>query len=376
MWNKTFLMCIAVLFLINASGLFAQDAGLSEQYKQALRPNSVQKSPLDPQQRQSRGKGKVVPESQLNNTGISQPSLTMQLEFKFNSDELAPQTVKYLDALGTALQDKELRGYIYKIEGHTDNVGSDAYNLELSRKRALAVADYMVGTFDLERQQFEIQGFGKSKSIASNDTEAGRQQNRRVEIINTLKAFDASFADRPDIVVQVKYTRAKQEKELRDGGTLTQRDGYAVEFTPKTSAHVYVYQVDSMGKEQQLFPNPEFSQSYGTAEPGRLYRVPDFGKWFVLDENKGKEHIVVIAQKEELKDPLEICKREIGTAGGMALASNRVPEKSKNTTRGMIGVRKDDEPAKDSIVSNRSPDKPAEIDMNKVFVWKLSFLHQ
>jgi len=305
MKNKTLLISFALLFLFFATGLFAQEDGLAEQYKQALSPQAFQKSPIATQ-KITRSVKAVRSESDRNVEGTTKPSLTMHLEFRFNSDELTPQTVKYLDALGTALQDPELRGYIYRVEGHTDNVGTDAYNLELSRKRALTVTDYMIKTFNLERQQFDVQGFGKKTPVASNDSEEGRSQNRRVVIVNTLKPFNTPSVDRPDIVVKVKYARAKEEKELFDGETLTQRDNYAIEFTPRTSAYLYIYQVDAMGTIVTLFPNPDFSQSYNTVEPGRLYRIPGFGKWLFLDDSKGKEHIVVIAQKEELKDPFNL----------------------------------------------------------------------
>ena len=376
MRNRILLMSLTALFLIYANGLFAQEAGLAEQYKQALSPQSFQKSP-PLTQKGLRGIKGTISESERNVEGTSKPSLTMHLEFRFNSDELTPQTVKYLDALGTALQDPQLRGYIYKVEGHTDNVGTDAYNLELSRKRALSVTDYMVRTFGLERQQFDAQGFGKKTPIASNDTEEGRGQNRRVVIVNTLKLFDARTVERPDIVVNVKYARAKEERALLEGETLTQRDNYAVEFTPKTSAHVYIYQVDTMGTVTTLFPNPEFSQSTNTVEPGRLYRIPGFGRWLFLDDSKGKEHIVVIAQKGELKDPLKICKRETGT-DGIALASAKPPAISGKaaTTRGMGGTRQEVEAARTALASVRPPDESSDINMSNVFVWKMSFMHQ
>ncbi|MBV5268055.1 MAG: hypothetical protein JZU67_06050, partial [Burkholderiaceae bacterium] len=107
MRNRILLISLTALFLIYANGLFAQEAGLAEQYKQALSPQSFQKSP-PLTQKGLRGIKGTISESERNVEGTSKPSLTMHLEFRFNSDELTPQTVKYLDALGTALQDPEL----------------------------------------------------------------------------------------------------------------------------------------------------------------------------------------------------------------------------------------------------------------------------
>jgi outer membrane protein OmpA-like peptidoglycan-associated protein len=68
------------------------------------------------------------------------------------------------------------------IEGHTDSRGSDTYNEELSRRRAQAVADALV-TRGVPSSRFEILGRGEAVPVASNDSPAGRQQNRRVEIV-------------------------------------------------------------------------------------------------------------------------------------------------------------------------------------------------
>jgi outer membrane protein OmpA-like peptidoglycan-associated protein len=68
------------------------------------------------------------------------------------------------------------------VEGHTDSVGSDEYNQELSEHRAESVRDYFVQQ-GIPANAIEARGFGKSEPIASNDTAEGRQQNRRVELV-------------------------------------------------------------------------------------------------------------------------------------------------------------------------------------------------
>jgi len=66
--------------------------------------------------------------------------------------------------------------------GHTDSVGSDAYNQALSTHRAEAVSAYL-STHGLKAERFVSQGYGKSQPVASNQTDSGRAQNRRVEIV-------------------------------------------------------------------------------------------------------------------------------------------------------------------------------------------------
>jgi outer membrane protein OmpA-like peptidoglycan-associated protein len=67
------------------------------------------------------------------------------------------------------------------VEGHTDKVGSSASNLKLSNDRAAAVRDYLASV--LPKVQFRIAGYGETRPVASNDSEEGRQRNRRVDIV-------------------------------------------------------------------------------------------------------------------------------------------------------------------------------------------------
>jgi len=70
-----------------------------------------------------------------------------------------------------------------EIEGHTDSVGSDDLNNKLSQNRAQSVNDYLAGAGVKPERVKAVQGFGKTKPIATNDTAAGRQMNRRVEVV-------------------------------------------------------------------------------------------------------------------------------------------------------------------------------------------------
>ena len=85
-----------------------------------------------------------------------------------------------VDEAVTVMKDKP--SMKVSVEGHTDSIGSDAYNLKLSERRAQAVRDYMVSQ-GIDAARIRVKGWGKTKPIASNKTEAGRAENRRVEII-------------------------------------------------------------------------------------------------------------------------------------------------------------------------------------------------
>ena len=92
------------------------------------------------------------------------------------------------------------------IEGHTDSVGSDDYNQQLSERRAQAVRDYFVQQ-GISAAAVEAHGYGKTEPIATNDTPEGRQQNRRVELI---LSGDAIGRDAEQASPQTASTRQHQ----------------------------------------------------------------------------------------------------------------------------------------------------------------------
>ena len=65
--------------------------------------------------------------------------------------------------------------------GHTDSIGSDAYNQKLSERRAQAVREVLVNQYGVESQRVDSVGYGEARPVADNSTEEGRQINRRVE---------------------------------------------------------------------------------------------------------------------------------------------------------------------------------------------------
>ena len=70
---------------------------------------------------------------------------------------------------------------IMKVEGHTDSTGPEAYNLKLSKRRAQAVADYIVAnSYRIKAGDIEVIGLGESDPVTSNDTKDGRARNRRI----------------------------------------------------------------------------------------------------------------------------------------------------------------------------------------------------
>jgi OmpA-OmpF porin, OOP family len=106
---------------------------------------------------------------------------TQGIYFDTGSDKIRPESSATLKEIGQMLKDHgDLR---LMIEGHTDNVGTEAANQTLSDKRAAAVRQFLVANFGVDAARLESKGFGQSKPAAPNDTPEGRQSNRRVELV-------------------------------------------------------------------------------------------------------------------------------------------------------------------------------------------------
>jgi len=99
--------------------------------------------------------------------------------FDFNKAEVKPAGAEILNGIVRTL--KEHPTEKVEIEGYTDSVGSDAYNMKLSERRAEAIRNYLVRQ-GIEASRISTQGFGKTKPIADNNTAEGRARNRRAEI--------------------------------------------------------------------------------------------------------------------------------------------------------------------------------------------------
>lgn len=99
--------------------------------------------------------------------------------FAFDSSELTGEARTLLAEVATRLTGANLVGV--KVIGHTDSVGSDAYNQGLSERRARSVADYLVAQ-GVPGGKVSIEGRGESQPVADNGSDAGRAQNRRVEL--------------------------------------------------------------------------------------------------------------------------------------------------------------------------------------------------
>jgi outer membrane protein OmpA-like peptidoglycan-associated protein len=111
------------------------------------------------------------------------PTARLPILFEFDSTELLPESEALLAKVGAALASNELAEFRFSVEGHTDNMGSEGYNATLSEKRAEAVKEFLIAR-GVDEGKLATLGHGEAQPVASNDSDTGRQRNRRVEVIN------------------------------------------------------------------------------------------------------------------------------------------------------------------------------------------------
>lgn len=119
------------------------------------------------------------PNVEVDEDGCMAKTVLSDVLFAFDKAELTAEARRILDRLGDSLKQRDEMTAI-RISGHTDSVGSSAYNQRLSQARADAVMRYLL---DIGcGQPISARGYGESRPVASNATEEGRRKNRRVEI--------------------------------------------------------------------------------------------------------------------------------------------------------------------------------------------------
>jgi OmpA-OmpF porin, OOP family len=112
------------------------------------------------------------------------PSVNLTVNFATGSADLTADAIRTLDELGRALASKDLAEYRFRIEGHTDTVGSREYNLALSERRAAAVVDYVARKYGVDPARLQAVGLGEDGLLVQTPSQTPEPRNRRVQVIN------------------------------------------------------------------------------------------------------------------------------------------------------------------------------------------------
>jgi OmpA-OmpF porin, OOP family len=117
-------------------------------------------------------------------TSATAPAVDLTVNFETGSADLTADAMKTLDALGTALSSDALAHYRFRVEGHTDTVGSPGSNQALSQRRAKAVVNYIAAKFNIPVDRLVPVGMGEQDLAVKTAAQVPEPKNRRVVVVN------------------------------------------------------------------------------------------------------------------------------------------------------------------------------------------------
>ena len=185
---------------ISAGAAFAGDAVSSDQILQALTPKrltrSLSASPNEPANAKTEADNQFVQSlkgrttrslslgerDQIYSIAQSRPNIDLEINFDYNSANISKAALPQVDALGKALSDPSLKGTTFAVAGHTDAVGGEAFNQDLSERRADAVKKYLTAKFGITTADLVTVGYGKTRLKDPKDPKGA--ENRRVQVVN------------------------------------------------------------------------------------------------------------------------------------------------------------------------------------------------
>jgi len=120
----------------------------------------------------------------------SKPNIDLEITFDYNSANVSQKSLGSVQALGRALTSPDLKGSTFVVAGHTDAAGADAYNQDLSERRAESIKRYLIEKYRIAGADLVAVGYGKSK--LKDPAQPLAEVNRRVQVVNTQSKATAS----------------------------------------------------------------------------------------------------------------------------------------------------------------------------------------
>ncbi len=120
----------------------------------------------------------------------TKPNIDLEITFDYNSADISQKSMPSVQALGRALTSPDLKGSTFIVAGHTDAAGSEAYNQDLSERRADSIKRYLMDKYSIAGGDLVTVGYGKSK--LKDPSQPLAEVNRRVQVVNTENKTTAS----------------------------------------------------------------------------------------------------------------------------------------------------------------------------------------
>jgi outer membrane protein OmpA-like peptidoglycan-associated protein len=118
------------------------------------------------------------------------PNIDLEITFDYNSANISAKSMPSVQALGRALTSPDLKGSTFVVAGHTDAAGGEAYNQDLSERRADSIKRYLVDKYSIAATDLVTVGYGKSK--LKDPSQPLAEVNRRVQVVNMENKTTAS----------------------------------------------------------------------------------------------------------------------------------------------------------------------------------------
>jgi outer membrane protein OmpA-like peptidoglycan-associated protein len=118
------------------------------------------------------------------------PNIDLEITFDYNSADISTKSLPSVQALGKALTNPDLKGSTFVVAGHTDAAGGEAYNQDLSERRADSIKRYLTGKYSIAAADLVTVGYGKSK--LKDPANPLAEVNRRVQVVNMANKNTAS----------------------------------------------------------------------------------------------------------------------------------------------------------------------------------------
>src|SRR5206468_2025495 len=118
------------------------------------------------------------------------PKIDLEINFDYNSADISTKSLPSVQALGRALTNNDLKGSTFIVAGHTDAAGGEAYNQDLSERRADSIKRYLTDKFGIAGTELVTVGYGKAKLKDPSNPLA--EVNRRVQVVNMANKTTAS----------------------------------------------------------------------------------------------------------------------------------------------------------------------------------------
>ena len=202
------ILAIGVALSATAGMAFAGDDVTADQILKALVPNKPltrglsMAPPADPAVSASEGKFvdslrnrnarslSTGEREQIATIVKDKPNIDLEITFNYNSADISAKAQPAVQALGKALSSDDLKGSTFLVAGHTDAIGGDAYNQDLSERRADSIKRHLVDKFGIAGSDLVTVGYGKSKP--KDPAHPMDPANRRVQVVNMANKTTAS----------------------------------------------------------------------------------------------------------------------------------------------------------------------------------------